>query len=74
VRSNQDLLLVSQAPLGQTGQVMDINAIAVFVASGDSAWLAGVAMPLSDQAPVATCRVDLPSDRRNIRACDAVSL
>jgi len=27
--------------LGQTGQVMDINPIAVFVASGDSAWLAG---------------------------------
>jgi 3-oxoacyl-[acyl-carrier protein] reductase len=41
VRSNQDLLLVSQAPLGQTGQVMDINPVAVFVASGDSAWLAG---------------------------------
>ncbi len=41
MRSNQDLLLVSQAPLGQTGQVMDINPVADFVASGDSAWLGG---------------------------------
>jgi len=32
-----------------------------------------VAMPLSNEAPVATCRVDFPKYRRNIRASDAVS-
>jgi 3-oxoacyl-[acyl-carrier protein] reductase len=33
--------LVSQAPLGRTGQVGDIAPIAVFLASDDSAWLTG---------------------------------
>ncbi len=33
--------LVSQTPLGRTGQVGDIASIAVFLASNDSAWLTG---------------------------------
>jgi 3-oxoacyl-[acyl-carrier protein] reductase len=32
---------IAQAPLGRTGPVQDINPIAVFLASDDSAWLTG---------------------------------
>jgi 3-oxoacyl-[acyl-carrier protein] reductase len=32
---------IAQAPLGRTGQVQDINPIAAFLASDDSAWLTG---------------------------------
>jgi 3-oxoacyl-[acyl-carrier protein] reductase len=32
---------VAQAPLGRTGQVQDINPVAVFLASDDSAWRTG---------------------------------
>ena len=33
--------LIAQAPLGRTGRVGDIAPIAVFLASGESAWLTG---------------------------------
>ncbi len=39
--SDLEKTLISQAPLGRTGQVGDIAPIAVFLASDDSAWLTG---------------------------------
>ena len=39
--SDLEKWLISQTPLGRTGQVTDINPIAVFLASDDSAWLTG---------------------------------
>jgi len=41
IGSELEKQLVSQAPLGRTGQVGDIAPIAVFLASDDSAWLTG---------------------------------
>jgi 3-oxoacyl-[acyl-carrier protein] reductase len=39
--SDFEKTLIAQAPLGRTGRVGDIAPIAVFLASGDSAWLTG---------------------------------
>jgi 3-oxoacyl-[acyl-carrier protein] reductase len=39
--SDFEKALIAQAPLGRTGRVGDIAPIAVFLASGDSAWLTG---------------------------------
>jgi 3-oxoacyl-[acyl-carrier protein] reductase len=39
--SDLEKWLISQAPLGRTGQVTDINPIAVFLASDESGWLTG---------------------------------
>jgi 3-oxoacyl-[acyl-carrier protein] reductase len=41
IGSDFEKQLITQAPLGRTGQVQDINPIAVFLASSDSAWLTG---------------------------------
>jgi len=41
IGSDIEKRLIAQAPLGRTGQVQDINPIAVFLASDDSAWLTG---------------------------------
>jgi 3-oxoacyl-[acyl-carrier protein] reductase len=41
IGSDIEKWLIAQAPLGRTGQVTDINPIAVFLASNDSAWLTG---------------------------------
>jgi 3-oxoacyl-[acyl-carrier protein] reductase len=41
IGSDFEKRLISQAPLGRTGQVTDINPIAVFLASDDSGWLTG---------------------------------
>jgi hypothetical protein len=39
--SDLEKWLISQAPLGRTGQVGDLAPIAVFLASDDSQWLTG---------------------------------
>ncbi|HET7220894.1 MAG TPA: glucose 1-dehydrogenase [Vicinamibacterales bacterium] len=39
--SDFEKALIAQAPLGRTGRVGDIAPIAVFLASGESAWLTG---------------------------------
>jgi 3-oxoacyl-[acyl-carrier protein] reductase len=41
IGSEMEKWLISQAPLGRTGQVTDINPIAVFLASDESGWLTG---------------------------------
>ena len=41
IGSDLEKTLVSQAPLGRTGQPDDIADIAVFLASNDSRWLTG---------------------------------
>ena len=39
--------LVAQTPLGRTGQPDDIGKVAVFLASADSGWVTGQALPVS---------------------------
>src|SRR6195256_5009573 len=41
IGSDFEKALVAQTPLGPAGQPSDIASVAVFLASGDSAWLTG---------------------------------